>query len=381
MRTYRLAGVVVTEEDRLWYDWSGQDCISAKGVSELLKEADGEDVTINLNSEGGSVFAGNEIYSMLKQYTGKVVVNINGLSASIASVLMLGADEINMSPSASIMIHKASGGAMGTTEDMQKAINALTSIEKTIISLYHKKTGLNKDKLAKMMLEETWFTAEEALELGFVDNIVDEPDYSQTADTSLVAQYKTRVSDAENFSSVIAELKNQLKEEKMENQTSLLEKIKNILGSEKLDDTIKNEAEDVEETAAETADGDVAEETAEDVKEEASEAVSEGDEAAETEGVEESADKAEDATNELVEALEKATNKLEEIQAENADLKDQLAKVIAERDEKAKVADKASTVVNRLNSLLEDTEAETVVMSNQKSEKETARGRFNFGGK
>lgn len=369
MKTYRLAGVVVTEDDRLWYDWSGQDCISAKGVSQLLEDAGGEDITLNLNSEGGSVFAGNEIYSMLKQYTGKVVVNINGLSASIASVLMLGADVINMSPSASIMIHKASGGASGTTDDIKKAINALSSIEKTIVSLYHKRTGLSKDRLARMMTNETWFTAEEALELGFVDNILDEADYSQTADTSLVAQYKTRVSDAENFSSVIAELKNQLKEEKMENQTSLLEKIKNILGSEKLDDTIKNEAEDVEE------------ETTEDVKEEASETVSEGDEATETEGVEESADKAEDATNELVEALEKATNKLEEIQAENADLKDQLAQVIAERDEKAKVADKASTVVNRLNSLLEDTEAETVVMSNQKSEKETARGRFNFGGK
>lgn len=381
MKTYRLAGVVVTEDDRLWYDWRGQDCISAKGVSQLLDEAGGEDITLNLNSEGGCVFAGNEIYSMLKQYTGKVVVNINGLSASIASVLMLGADVINMSPSASIMIHKASGRVSGTTDDMKKAINALSSIEKTIVSLYHKRTGLSKDRLVRMMTNETWLTAEEALELGFVDNILDEADYSQTADTSLVAQYKTRVSDAENFSSVITELKNQLKEKKMENQTSLLEKIKNILGSEKLDDTIKNEAEDVEETAAETADGDVAEETSEDVKEEASEAVSEGDEATETEGVEESADKAEDATNELVEALEKATNKLEEIQAENADLKDQLAKVIAERDEKAKVADKASTVVNRLNSLLEDTEAETVVMSNQKSEKETARGRFNFGGK
>ena len=119
MKTYRLAGVVVTEDDRLWYDWSGQDCISAKGVSRILEDAGGDDITLNLNSEGGSVFAGNEIYSMLKQYTGKVVVNINGLSASIASVLMLGADEINMSPSASIMIHKASGGAMGTTDDIQ----------------------------------------------------------------------------------------------------------------------------------------------------------------------------------------------------------------------------------------------------------------------
>lgn len=228
MKTYRLAGVVVTEDDRLWYDWSGQDCISAKGVSELLADADGEDITLNLNSEGGSVFAGNEIYSMLKQYTGKVVVNINGLSASIASVLMLGADVINMSPSASIMIHKASGGAMGTTDDMQKAINALNSIEKTIISLYHKRTGLSKDKLAKMMFEETWFTAEEALELGFVDNIVDEPDYTQTADTSLVAQYKTRVSDAENFSSVIAELKNQLKGKRWKIKHLCLRKSKHL---------------------------------------------------------------------------------------------------------------------------------------------------------
>lgn len=361
MKTYRLAGVVVTEDDRLWYDWSGQDCISAKGVSQLLDEAGGDDITLNLNSEGGSVFAGNEIYSMLKQYTGKVVVNINGLSASIASVLMLGADVINMSPSASIMIHKASGGAMGTTDDMQKAINALDSIEKTIISLYHKRTGLSKDKLAKMMFEETWFTAEEALELGFVDNIVDEPDYTQTADTSLVAQYKTRVSDAENFSSVITELKNQLKEEKMDNQTSLLEKIKNILGSDKLDATTQDEvAEPTEETVEDTK---ATEETVEDTK-------------TTEETVEDT-----NTIDELVEALEKATNKLEETQAENAVLKDQLAKVTAERDDKAKVANKAESIVNRLNNLLEDTEAETVVVSNQKSEKEAPVGRFHFGGK
>lgn len=372
MKTYRLAGVVVTEDDRLWYDWSGQDCISAKGVSQLLDEAGGDDITLNLNSEGGSVFAGSEIYSMLKQYTGKVVVNINGLSASIASVLMLGADEINMSPSASIMIHKASGGAMGTTDDMQKAINALNSIEKTIISLYHKRTGLSKDKLAKMMFEETWFTAEEALELGFVDNIVDEADYSQTADTSLVAQYKTRVSDAENFSSVIAELKNQLKEGKMDKQTSLIEKIKNILGSDKLEDANQDEvAEPTEEVVAKP---EATEETVEETPVEDAEPTKK-------EEAEESAKEETNATDELVEALEKATNKLEEIQAENADLKDQLAKVIAERDDKAKVANKAESIVNRLNNLLEDTEAEKVVMSNQKSEKEAPVGRFNFGGK
>lgn len=374
MKTYRLAGVVVTEDDRLWYEWSGQDCISAKGVSQLLDEAGGDDITLNLNSEGGSVFAGNEIYSMLKQYTGKVVVNINGLSASIASVLMLGADEINMSPSASIMIHKASGGAMGTTDDMQKAINALNSIEKTIISLYHKRTGLSKDKLAKMMFEETWFTAEEALELGFVDNIVDEADYSQTADTSLVAQYKTRVSDAENFSSVIAELKNQLKEEKMDDKTSLLEKIKNILGSDKLDDTIKNEAETVEPTEEAVAEPETTEEPVEETPVEDAETSKE-------EATEESAEEETNATDELVEALEKATNKLEEIQAENKELRDQLAKTTKERDDKAKVANKAEAIVNRLNNLLEDTKAEKVVMSNQKSEKEAPVGRFHFGGK
>lgn len=372
MKTYRLAGVVVTEDDRLWYDWSGQDCISAKGVSQILEEAGGDDITLNLNSEGGSVFAGNEIYSMLKQYTGKVVVNINGLSASIASVLMLGADEINMSPSASIMIHKASGGAMGTTDDMQKAINALNSIEKTIISLYHKRTGLSKDKLAKMMFEETWFTAEEALELGFIDNIVDEADYSQTADTSLVAQYKTRVSDAENFSLVIAELKNQLKGEKMEKETSLLEKIKNILGADKLDETIKDEAVEPSEEAV--AEPEAKEEPVEETPVEDAEPAKE-------EATEDSTEEETNVADELVEALEKATNKLEEVQAENADLKAKLESVTKELDDKAKVANKAESIVNRLNNLLEDTKAEKVVMSNQKSEKEATRGRFNFGGK
>lgn len=365
MKTYRLAGVVVPEEDRPYYEWADIDCISAKGVSQILEDAGGDDITLNLNSEGGSVFAGNEIYSMLKQYTGKVTVNINSLSASIATVIMLGADVINMSPSASVMIHKASGGAIGTTDDMQKAINALNSIEKTIISLYHKRTGLSKDKLAKMMLEETWFTAEEALDLGFVDNIIEDSDYMQTADTSLVAQYKKQVSDAENFSSVVEEIKNQLKEEKMDKQTSLLEKIKNVLSSEKLSDVTKDESEVVEST----------EDVVDDAKAEVEDVADSSNEAEET------SEETTDATSELVEALEKATNKIEEVQAENAELKDQLAKALEERDEKAKVANKAESIVNRLNNLLKDTDAEKVIMSNQKTEKEAPKGRFNFGGR
>lgn len=374
MKTYRLAGVVVTEDDRLLCELDGTDCISAKRISEMLADADGEDITFNLNSEGGSVFAGTEIYSMLNQYTGKVVVNINGLSASIASVLMLGADVINMSLSGQIMIHRVSGRAIGNADDLNKALNAFTSSEKTLVNLYHKKTGLPKNKLAEMMSKETWLTAEEALELGFVDSIIGESDYSQTADTSLVAQYKERVSNAKNFSLAMTELKNQLKEEKMDDKTSLLEKIKNILGSDKLDDTIKNEAETVEPTEEVVAEPEDTEEPVEETPVEDAETPKE-------EVAEESTEEETNATDELVEALEKATNKIEEIQAENADLKAKLEAVTKERDDKTKVANKAESIVNRLNNLLKDTETDKVVMSNQKSEKEASRGRFNFGGK
>lgn len=373
MKTYRLAGVVVTEDDRLLCELDGTDCISAKRISEMLADADGEDITFNLNSEGGSVFAGTEIYSMLNQYTGKVVVNINGLSASIASVLMLGADVINMSLSGQIMIHRVSGRAFGNSDDLNKALNAFTSSEKTLVNLYHKKTGLPKNKLAEMMSKETWLTAEEALELGFVDSIIGESDYSQTADTSLVAQYKERVSNAENFSLAMTELKNQLKEEKMDDKTSLLEKIKNILGSDKLDDTIKNEAETAEPTEEAVAEPEATKEPVEETPVEDAEAPKEV--------AEESAEEETNATDELVEALEKATNKLEEIQAENADLKAKLKAVTKERDDKTKVANKAEAIVNRLNNLLKDTETDKVVMSNQKSEKEAPMGRFHFGGK
>lgn len=139
----------------------------------------------------------------------------------------------------------------------------------------------------------------------------------------------------------------------MDKQTSLLEKIKNVLSSEKLSDVTKDESEVVEST----------EDVVDDAKAEVEDVADSSNEAEET------SEETTDATSELVEALEKATNKIEEVQAENAELKDQLAKALEERDEKAKVANKAESIVNRLNNLLKDTDAEKVIMSNQKQKK------------
>ena len=134
MRTYRLAGTVVDSEGALFMEALEQDYISAKNVEKILAEAGGEEVTFNLNSGGGSVNAGSEIYTMLSSYSGRVVVNITSLSASIASVFMLGADEVNISHQAQIMIHQPHFRNEEVVDklSLERSLNMLDSTEKSI---------------------------------------------------------------------------------------------------------------------------------------------------------------------------------------------------------------------------------------------------------
>jgi ATP-dependent Clp protease, protease subunit len=131
-----------------------------------------DNITIFLNSPGGDVFAASQIYTMLKEYPGKVTVKIEGLAASAASVIAMAADVVEMSPVAMMMIHNPATVVFGEVNDLQSGIEMLSEVKESIINAYEQKTGLSRTKISHMMDAETWFNAKKAVELGFADAVL-----------------------------------------------------------------------------------------------------------------------------------------------------------------------------------------------------------------
>lgn len=170
MTKINVKGVVVSNDDADIYDWLGYDCVSPNQVEDALDNSDG-DVEVDIASGGGSVFAASEIYTMLKAYSGKVVVNIQGLAASAASVIAMAGDEINMSPTSQMMIHKASTVSVGNADDLSHDSKMLDVTDQSIVNAYEEKTGMDRDDILHLMSNETWMTAQDAVDKGFADNI------------------------------------------------------------------------------------------------------------------------------------------------------------------------------------------------------------------
>ena len=163
-----LSGVVAKDSI---FDHDG-DLINMKAISDSLESIGNRKLLIKLNSYGGDAFEGIEIYNYLKSLKNKVVVEVTSIAASAASIIAMGADEIRMSNGSQLMIHEASTFAVGTKSEMQKTLNALKSMDNSIVDIYHEKTGLDKTEILQLMEEETWFTSEEAVKYKFADNVI-----------------------------------------------------------------------------------------------------------------------------------------------------------------------------------------------------------------
>lgn len=170
MTKIKVKGAVVSNDDAEIYDWLGYDCVSPSEVEDVLDNASG-DVEVDVASGGGSVFAASEIYTMLKNYSGKVVVNIQGLAASAASVIAMAGDEVNMSPTSQMMIHKASTISRGNADDLAHDSKMMDVADQSIVNAYEAKTGMNRDDILQLMANETWMTAQDAVDKGFADSV------------------------------------------------------------------------------------------------------------------------------------------------------------------------------------------------------------------
>ena len=163
-RVLRLEGPI--DEDDFW-----GDAVTPKAFRDEL-EADTDDITVWINSPGGSVFAAAEIYTMLRNYVGTVTVKVASVAASAASVVVMAGDVVQMSPTALLFLHDPSTVAFGNARDMEKAIETLNKVKESIITAYMAKTGLSHNRISKLMENESWIPAKEAVQLGFADEIL-----------------------------------------------------------------------------------------------------------------------------------------------------------------------------------------------------------------
>ena len=155
------------------FDEIGMGGVNAQGFIEEIKSFKDSPMNLHINCVGGDVFDGMAIYNIIKKRTAKTTVYIEGIAASMGSVIALAADNVVMAENSLFMIHNAWGGAMGEAKEMKKTAKLLDKISGEIADIYVKKTKLPYDKVKEMMDEETWLNAEEALELGFIDSISD----------------------------------------------------------------------------------------------------------------------------------------------------------------------------------------------------------------
>jgi ATP-dependent Clp endopeptidase proteolytic subunit ClpP len=163
------------EAELLIYDDIGQnwygDGVTAKQIVKDLEALNAKRIRVRINSGGGEVFEGLAIYNALRNHAAKVTTEIDGVAASIASVIALAGDTVRMADNAFFMIHNPAGLVMGDASDMREFADLLDKVGGSLARVYAEKSGQDDDQVQEWMDAETWFTAEEAKAAGFVDTI------------------------------------------------------------------------------------------------------------------------------------------------------------------------------------------------------------------
>ena len=205
-----IKGTVISSDEAGVYDYFGIENVTPKAVGEAVKKANGEKLDVYINSGGGDIFAGSEIYEALRSYKGDVKIHIVGFAASAASVIAC-ARESEIAPTAMVMVHNVSSDASGDYHDMDKQSEILQKANQIIAAAYVEKTGMSESDALKMMDHETWLTAQDAVEKGLC-NAISKPQQNSTV--QLAASYNSGMLPK----SVIDKMRNQLTNEKQKKQ-------------------------------------------------------------------------------------------------------------------------------------------------------------------
>ncbi len=168
----RIEGEIVSDDDAWIYEWFDIPAATPNAFRSALAEYKGKDITVWIDSWGGDVFAAAGMYNALKEHKGKVTVKIDGKAVSAASVVAMAGDEVLMSPVSIMMIHNPWTGATGEAKDMRHVADVLDEVKETLINAYQAKTGLSRNKISRLMDEETWMSARKAMSDGFADGML-----------------------------------------------------------------------------------------------------------------------------------------------------------------------------------------------------------------
>ena len=237
------------------YDEIGMYGVDAKSfIDEIKSIPQDKSVLLRINSPGGSVIDGLAIYDAVNRLPQKVTSRIEGIAASMASVVALAADEVIMSENSLYMIHNVWGGEVGESDDLRKAADLMDKMGERLINIYVSKTGQTEEQIKSWMDEETWFNSSEAVEAGFI-SLVEEP-------IKLAAKFDINKYDYKNKTLVNNLFNNQKKENQMEkefenlksfisemfNKTTEAKEVK-ILDNEEVSNKMKAIEESIEESS------------------------------------------------------------------------------------------------------------------------------------
>jgi ATP-dependent Clp endopeptidase proteolytic subunit ClpP len=153
------------------YDGIGLFGVEAESFINEINAMDVNQITLRINSPGGNVFDGTAIYNALRRHKAKVDVKIDGLAASMASIIALAGDTVEMADNAFFMIHMPWSLVVGDSEDMRKEADVLDQLAGAAVKTYANRSGMSEADVRSAMKEETWYSAEQAKDAGFVDTI------------------------------------------------------------------------------------------------------------------------------------------------------------------------------------------------------------------
>lgn len=170
--------------------WWGDEITPKQFKDDLESLGDISELEINLNSGGGDVFAGYTIYNILKRHKAHKTVYIDGLAASIASLIAMAGDEIIMPQNSMMMIHNAWTIAMGNATDLRDMAEQLDKVDGLLVDTYAQRTGLDRDEIADMMANETWLTGKEAVDKGFATQLEDGKQIAASIDRKYFDRYQ-----------------------------------------------------------------------------------------------------------------------------------------------------------------------------------------------
>lgn len=170
------------------YDEIGYWGVEAKDFIRDLASVSAPKVKVRINSPGGSVFDGLAIYNAIASYPGEIECHVDGLAASAASFIALAGDKVVMAENSMLMIHNAWGVAIGNKADMRQIADVLEKIDAQLNGMYVAKTGKDAAEIQQMLDDETWLTAAEAKEMGFVDEVTGASDAKASVRDGLYAK-------------------------------------------------------------------------------------------------------------------------------------------------------------------------------------------------